>query len=330
MTNNIGFWLWVGCGVLGWIILQRNSAKLVFDNPLALSAVLILMAGGAPFWGGPIFLVIVWLLPARQLCPHCARAIPEKAPTCSHCHRPTEILPQERAALEQTYAQQAAELAALAKQYGKWDWLQLPFTLGFIAILTLAWGWVLIQIGVWRFSFLESGVVQWLPPPVVWLFPAFFLSTSTSVVPMTGTYRLLLRERYATYQAYQRLKWPGASARSGVWSLGIVTAGGLLMVVLLLDAYVVARPNVLVINSLWGVGESHYAYSDIRTIRSSFQLETTEWEKPLYVINFRDGTRWSTRWEDRTPQEMADLMHYISQQSGIPIEQVPALYNSDV
>jgi hypothetical protein len=291
---------------------------------------MILMACGAPLWGGPIFLAIVLLTPAKQICIHCQHTIPKTDTTCTYCQRPLEVLPHELTLLTQAHARHAEELSALAKKYSKWDLLTLPILLVVVPTLTLGWWLILVKVSEWRFTFIETGIFYLLPPPIAWLLPAMFIGIISSVFPMDGLYRLLLRKNHAEYQDFQRRKWPTNPNRTASWFLGIASGLALLAIGLMLDSYILARPNEIVINPLWSLGESRYAYSDVKSIRSSMRLKTAEWDEPLYVIDFQNGGRWSTRWEDRDPKELEDLMNFISQQSGVPIERVSVLYDSDV
>lgn len=106
----------------------------------------------------------------------------------------------------------------------------------------------------------------------------------------------------------------------------------MLAILFIFDSYVLAQPDKIVINPFWGLGENHYSYSDVRSIRTSMRLEESDWDQPIYVIDFSNGDRWSSRWDDgdRPPHVLKNLIDYISKRSGIPIDQVPALYNSDV
>src|SRR5258708_812263 len=275
MLNDPWIWGWVGLGLVGLVILRRSPDKFMFDNPFTLTIVTILMAVGAPLWGGPIFLVIVLLVPTKQFCAHCRRAIPKSDAICRYCQHRIEVSPYELGIIGQAQPLPNEDLAALAQKYSKWDLFALPAFLIVAPVLTIGWWFVLLKVSEWRFSFIEKSVYQLLPQPLAWLLPAMFLGIVCSIYPMDGLYRLALRDKFREYQDYQRRKWPANSnpTRAAAWFFGLTTVLSLLAVVLMLDSYVLIRSNELIINPLWGFGESRYSYSDISRIRSSMKLK---------------------------------------------------------
>jgi hypothetical protein len=98
-----------------------------------------------------------------------------------------------------------------------------------------------------------------------------------------------------------------------------------------MDSYVLAYDDKIVVNSLLGIGETEYSYKEISSIRSSYQLKQAEWDHPIYVIDFTNGNRWSTRWvPSENAQQANSLVIFVVKQSGMSIQAVPIFSDSDV
>lgn len=96
-----------------------------------------------------------------------------------------------------------------------------------------------------------------------------------------------------------------------------------------------ALPDALVIHQPLALVEQRYSYHEVVAIRRSTQFSPSpervaQSDHPLYVVEFADGRRWSTRWEpgDRDPGLLAALVDYIAQESGVPVQDRPVLYAS--
>ncbi len=329
--NNPWVWLWVGTGLAGLGVLRLRPNKAVTDNPIWQTVWTVLMSFGAPFWGGPLFLLYTLLAPEKQLCPHCDRANRKVEPVCLHCGRPLTLSAAELAQVAAQRAPAAAQLAALDRQFSTWTLILLVLYALSTVVLTIFWSNGLTALAAWRYSFLVPGSAHvLLLKEIAWWLPGMFLGILTSYLPAVAIMRVLLGKRYLDYLAYQARRSPAAYTRYAYAFLLVMAACVLVVVTLMLDTYVIAYPDRLVVNRFWSLGETRYTFSQIASLRSSRQLGSNEWDHPLYVIEFSNGERWSTRFRDDAPGQQDALMEYVSEQSGLPIQVVPAFTNADV
>jgi hypothetical protein len=101
---NIGYMLWLGAGVLGAYILNRNPSKLVFgrnfQGSMIRSALSVIVLVGVI--SGPVLLVLALLLPAKKLCPSCYAAVLQTETICPNCSAYVpEIQPESKTAKEE-------------------------------------------------------------------------------------------------------------------------------------------------------------------------------------------------------------------------------------
>lgn len=332
MADALLFGFWVGLGMLGSIIRIRNPRKLLFDNPKIQTIVTVLMALGVHLLMGPFFLAVVLLTPTKQICPHCLYATHNSNTICPHCQSSLRVSPPEVSALRQKWLQEDKEPETDDEDQDEEVSMEalLDYCAFFLAIAVVAFGWsfIFVQISEWRFSLIKVADVQLLPLSARWILLALFLSsllffTALGNFPLSALYRIFLGENNPEYRNYIYGQYLARPENPTPWIT--ITANGLILiaVVLSLDSYVLARSDEIVVNSLWTLGENHYSYSDVHSMRTSTNPNDSERDYPIHVIEFHNGDQWSSRRydKDRPPQEFKELMNYISHQSGIPIEQ---------
>jgi hypothetical protein len=322
---------WVACGLLGWLILSRNPGKALFDDAALTTIATVLMASLVPLWGGPLFLLAVLLIPNKKGCLHCRRVMPQHESQCPHCLQNQEILDSQARVIRAHKQREDQERTELSGQFDKWELLALPlFFVTAPAVGYLAWR-LLALLGDWRYAQLAQDPLALVPSSSMWVLPAIFLGITGSALPMYLVLRLALGKRYAAYQRYLALK-AGPSERVSWIVLGLITLLCGAAIVLMLDYAMVAGPQELVINPFWGLGEKRYAYREIVAIRSSQQLEEAQWERPIYLLEFRSGEKWSNRYDidERDQAQVAGFFAYLARRSGLEIEQVPAFVQSDL
>lgn len=329
---NYPFVIWAGFGLVGWFILSRNQSKFLFDDLTITTIVTVLMASFLPIWGGPIFLLIVLLTPNKKVCIHCKRVVLERDTTCRYCQKDFDVLPSELEVIAEQDEKRNKEFTELAKKYGKWELFSLPLffvsapTVGYISWL------IMIKVSDFRYALLPQSSYIFLPLHISWGIVALFAGIIGSAIPMYLILRFLLGDKYTEYQKYYSMKSSGNTQKSGYIFMGVFIFLCLIASYLMLDYYTAAYQDKLVINQFWGIGEKQYLYSDIISIRSSKQLKKAEWSHPIYVIEFADGYKWSTRWDtnDRDPKQIDGFVEYVARQSRIEIENVPAFTDNDL
>ena len=297
---------------------------------MSLTVWTVLIAFGCPFWGGPLFLCWVWLLPEKRICPHCDRATPKHESLCRHCGRPVLLTVDEARQVAAQRAPERAELAALGRKYASFEMLSfVPFILVAAGGAVISY-LILAAIATWYHQNLEAGVFAslFLRDTFYWL-PAAFLGMACAYPVCAVLFRVTLRSYYAEYEAYQRRRSSSDMTRIANLIFSSVALVSIGLAAMLLDTYLIAYPDRLVINRFWGIGESHFAYDQIVALRSTQQVDDTLLEETRYVIRFADGERWSNIYRDDLPGAVTTFMQVVSERTGLPIETVPQMDRAD-
>lgn len=326
-------WLLIWCllGFAGTIYYRyRKPDVFLWDNSVLLTIFAVLMAGGMWLWGGPVFLLYVLLAPEKTLCPHCRRVNVKGSQVCQACSRSLEVFPFEAGQIQEKQEQRANRLEYLARKYEKYIYLSLLiFFIATPALSYLIWK-VLLVIADLRFSVIPAGAVYvLLPHPLAWLLVAMFLGIFAAYFPMWAVLKLALRVHYAEYEEYENLR-NNTSRMKSSWFFSLGGVMILVTIVLMLNTYMMVFPDQIVIHRTLAFTASRYSFDQVSAVRSSMQLKNAKWDHPIYVVEFADGSRWSTRWQDRDPQLLADLVGYIAERSGRAIQVVPAFQDTDV
>jgi hypothetical protein len=82
--------LWFGSGLIGLFILTRDPDKLVFEpsrRGLILRTAAFILTSVCAL-GGPITILIAFLLRPKQICPSCQKITPKGEAVCRRCGEP--------------------------------------------------------------------------------------------------------------------------------------------------------------------------------------------------------------------------------------------------
>lgn len=221
-------------------------------------------------------------------------------------------------------------LEELGPKYRKWElvlvavyivlWLPVSAALYAPLHFVAEWRAHLMQTDSLTFVFYMDGAALWLP--------AFFMALLVSSVLLTPLLKIVLKERYAEFERYSALRH-GFDQRRVMKGFSIaICAACALSVYAFFDAYLVASPGELRVNTLFG-SERRYAYGDISEIVTAPALIAPNGNtvyRRVSVVKFKDGSAYST---DNMPEHelgdrsRADLIHFILRQSGLsPTEKV--------
>jgi hypothetical protein len=212
-------------------------------------------------------------------------------------------------------------------------WMLVAFLLWFVAAIGCAvviWG-ILVRFGQGRFADLPSGDVAIIPDGVVWAFPAFFAGMIAAVYPVELVLRLILRERFIEFESYESRKLGFNVERAAGWASLIMTGGCVLSVAMIADWYIVVGRDAVRIDGFFSPIERVYPFEEVAEIQTAPRFRAPIGkvvDRREYVIAFRDGRSWSTRW---TPFESADqktsVAEVISERSGVSILELDILGN---
>lgn len=181
---NIEYMLWLGAGILGAYILNRNPNKLVFgrnfQGSMIRSALSVIVLVGVI--SGPVLLVLALLLPPKKPCPSCYSAVPQTETICPNCSAYVpDIPPEVRTAKEELTESKLSHFspevqAAIQKGYKDISMVSLFLLIGPIIVglvlgvfvmnesdaggilmcasmplgFVLAWGWWSYSVPRWR------------------------------------------------------------------------------------------------------------------------------------------------------------------------------------
>lgn len=194
-------------------------------------------------------------------------------------------------------------LAELSPKYRKWEWIILVAYMAlWFPVSAVIYG-ALHLVGGWRAETMQDDpatFVFYMDGAALWL-PAFFMALLLSGLILTPALKWLLKERYAEYERYQALRFGFDQNRVMKGFSIAISSAFVLAVFALFDAYVVASPNELRVNPIFGL-ERRYLYSDIAGVLTAPALIAPNGNtvyRRVYVLKFKDGTAYTT---DKMPE----------------------------
>ena len=146
-------------------------------------------------------------------------------------------------------------LEELWPKYRKWEWI---FIVAYFAMwfpVAAAIYAPLHFVAQWRAAHAQETtdtLVFYMDGAILWL-PAFFMSLLVSGVVLTPVFKAILRDRYVEYERYQALRFGMDQNRLLKGFARIMSVAFVLSVLLLFDAYVVASPGELRVNTFLGL-----------------------------------------------------------------------------
>lgn len=226
-----------------------------------------------------------------------------------------------------TKAPSDASLESLKPRYAKWE---LGLTFLYIALWApvTAAIWVPLQKAAdWNAQLLAPADYRVTPEPAFWFIPAFFLALVVAAIPATWIAKRLLGSKFNEYETYLQLKHRLDYARVNrlaCWVVGWLVA---IAVALGLNWYVVIRSDALVVNSLIGLTEIVYPFSDVQTIQTAPQLIAPNGnvvQRREFLVTFGSGGTWSTNAlpTKLSESEKRSMVQFISDRSGTAIEEI--------
>ncbi len=220
------------------------------------------------------------------------------------------------------------------KRYPRLQDTYKPFTiLEVIPFFAFAGGaWYL-----WYHAFLalEARHIERLGPRVAlivptvyyWMLLSLFLGIISSAPLLHLFYKSLLRGRYADYVLYNNMR-----AGFDTWKLVrglavLIVIPALGFALLGMDTYMKVTDSGIVVNRFWSFDEQRYPFSSVKAVKSASHFRAMNGkavERPHFVVDFSDGTKWTTRdWLRETePEQDAKLAAFIAARSGKTVQPV--------
>ena len=185
----------------------------------------------------------------------------------------------------------------LRRKYLKYDLTQIGLFFLFTIILTFVYYYVLIWLSDYRVSMIKETVIIVKPFIAAWFLSAMFTSmlTTTLIIIYLGKWKL--KTDWEEYSAYGYMK-SGYSPKIGSIVMRIFAIITAILVIGFLDWFTAFRQDDIVINSLFGLGNKTYLYTDIADIRDIMKVKAPNGnivDDEHYIIIFNDGSKWNSR-----------------------------------
>jgi hypothetical protein len=189
------------------------------------------------------------------------------------------------------------------------------------------WYHAFLALEAWHIERLGPSVALIVPTVYYWMLLSLFLGMISSAPLLHLFYKALLRGRYADYVLYNNMR-----AGFDTWKLVrglavLIVISALSFALLGMDTYMKVTGDGIVVNRFWSVGEQRYPFSSVKAVKSASHFRALNGkavERPHFVVDFSDGTKWTTRdWLRETePEQDARLAAFISARSGKTVQPV--------
>jgi hypothetical protein len=158
------------------------------------------------------------------------------------------------------------------------------------------------------------------PSPIYWSIPAIFLGMITSMIPLDGLYRALLRGRYRRYERYCMKRVGFDPRRLFVCLMVIVLSGSAIFFLAGVTSFSRFTDIGIEIQRPLSFRSGYYEYARVRAIEHRATLRApmgNTVQCPHYVILFDDGSSWSSRdgLRDPVPDVDRQIAQLVSQRS---------------
>ncbi|HSM92951.1 MAG TPA: hypothetical protein VLT47_08670 [Anaeromyxobacteraceae bacterium] len=182
---------------------------------------------------------------------------------------------------------------------------------------------------------LPDAEVRWETGAYYWAIPAIFLALVLAGNLSTFAARLLLRDRYPEYLAYQQFKHGMDLLRVGRWLTTGVALACAVFVFMGLDWSVRLEQDALVVNGYLSVGDERHPLAGIRAIRTAPVLVAPNGNlvsRREWVVRFADDRTWTTNnsLAEASEAEKRRLVTLLAERSGVRIEEARVLRREEL
>jgi hypothetical protein len=221
--------------------------------------------------------------------------------------------------LPETLRQSSASITELEKKYRRWD-----LTGGFMAIVFgfaggYAGWWLCHRLCAWQAGTF-SGVHILVPQAGICLLGALPAAFITAIAGPWLTMKKILGHRFGEFKQYGSLKMGFDVPRLLCYMLiffSVLTPIGILLPY---NTYMVASDKGLKYNTLFGIFEHRYRYSDIRALQKIVDVKSAFKTDILLNIQFNDGNTWkSGNTAEMSNEQALALIEYLSRRSGTSV-----------
>lgn len=233
--------------------------------------------------------------------------------------------------------QDGPSLEELAPRFRKWEFALVVVYMALWAPVAAALATPLRWLAEWRARSMqvETQTFVFYMEDAAWWLPAFFMALLLSGLLLTPLLKAVLKQSYRDYERYNALRY-GFDQRRVLKGLAVlVCTGCALLTYVFFDAYVVASPRELRVNTLFGP-ERRYEYTQITEIVTAPALVAPNGNtvyRRIFLIRFADGSSYST---DNMPQQelgersRTQWIEFILSQSGLSPREKPVFQRGEL
>jgi len=185
----------------------------------------------------------------------------------------------------------------LRKKYLKYDLFSLGFFWLLTIILTFIYYFLFVWLSDFRLSLLKEIVIVVKPFIAAWFLCAFFTAMLTASIITIYISKWKLKTDWDEYSAYGYMK-SGYNPKVGSIVMRTFAIINAILIIGFLDWFTAFRQDDIKVNSLFGLGNKTYQYTDIADIRDIDKLKAPNGnivEDDHYIIVFKDGSKWNSR-----------------------------------
>lgn len=219
----------------------------------------------------------------------------------------------------------------------KFDLYTFVFVIVFI-ILSVLFGFLFYYIFTLFEQFLQikfqNAIYAIYAKDYIWVFPAMTAGTAMSYYIVNKMPRIILKNKYESYVAYQKEKHSiGNIIEKSI--ILILVAITFIFLFLSLNWYTIFQDNQIVYNPLFSLIEKKYDYTDISIIKTApflYAPNGNKVERREYVVQFNNGDKWTTDFlpTDMNVEQKKEIIKFVSKCSKTPINEVDILTQKDL
>ena len=233
--------------------------------------------------------------------------------------------------------QDGPSLAELAPRFRKWEFVLVLVYMALWAPVAAALAAPLHYLAEWKARALQADAQTFVfyMEGAAWWLPAFFMALLLSGLLLTPLLKAVLKQSYPDYERYNALRY-GFDQKRVLKGLAVVVCTGCaLLTYAFFDAYVVASPQELRVNTLFGP-ERRYAYPQVVEVVTAPALVAPNGNtvyRRVFLIRFADGSSYST---DNMPEQelgqrsRTELIEFILRQSGLAPTEKPVFQRGEL
>lgn len=328
MESNVGidldlllFTFWLVSAIVSVILFHRRPDKGVFDNGLVSLIFSHLFGGELAILLGPIALIVILMMPEKQVCNSCYRTFAKKEFVCPHClgagESFSEYLPANKIRLLLS-EQQIKRFF----RYQRIDTLILfVSTIGFSFLLYSG----LSLIGDWWIFDIHRATYYWqiFDPGMLW-FSAIGISLGLAIGVVYLVNPLIMKDASQFTKLFMT-NFGRNGERVFILIFVAISVFSVILAGLMINSYLVVYPDEIAHNEFIALIPEHYEFTEIQSIRASTHVDSINFTYRIFVIDFFDGRQWSSYGHSSIPKIpfVEEIMMYVSNQSGVEITSVP-------